>query len=255
MADSWLNGYYLRDDYYRNVSRGLVAGAKLFGAYGRRTTAGAESNVVWPDGAYAFPPAAGVQMSIVSTSANDAAAGTGIRTIELHYLDANLDEKFESITLNGLTPVLTTATDIRFAECMHRTSSGTGKVAAGTISASVGAQVYSQISAGAVRCSSSVRMVPRGKRLLVDALVGGAVSGTAAAQVIVEFSTPSFDGHDYIPDGVFIPLSTAAAQDSSLALALDVPIAFTEGQACGMTFTTDKAATVVASWFGILEDV
>jgi hypothetical protein len=255
MSDSWLNGYYLRDDYYRNVARGLVADARLFGAYGRRTTSGAETNVVWPDGAYAFPPAAGVQLSIASTSANDAAAGTGLRTVELHYLDANLDEQYETITLNGLTPVLTVATNIRFAQCVHRVTSGTGKVAAGTISASVGAQIYTQISTGAVRCSSSVRMVPRGMRLLIYALEGGSVSGTAAAQTVIEFATPSFDGHNYITDSVFIPLASAAVQDASLALPLEGPMAFTEGQACGMTFTTDKAATIVASWFGILEKV
>lgn len=255
MADSWLNGYYLRDDYYRNVARGLVAGARPFGAYGKRTTVGAETNVVWPDGVYSFPPASGVQLSVVSTSANDTVAGTGIRTLEIHYLDANLDEQHEIVTMNGLTPVLTTATNVRFVQCMHLNTFGAGKAAAGNITASVGAAVFSQISIGEVRCSSSVRMVPRGKRLLIYAVEGGSVSGTAAAQTIVQFATPTFEGHNYIPDAVFIPLASAAVQDASLALPLLGPIPFTEGQACGMIFSTDKTATVVSSWFGILEDM
>jgi len=245
----------MRDDYYRNVARGLVDGAYIMGAYGRRNAGGAESGVVWPDGAYAFPPTAGTQMSIASTSANDTAAGTGIRTIEFHYLDANLDYQTEVITLNGTAPVLTVATDIRFMECMHRLTSGTGITAAGIITAYVGAQVYSQIDTGKVRCSSSVRMIRRGYRCLVYAMSGGAVDATAAASVIVEPATPNFDGHDFIQEGVFVPVASAAAQGGSLALAMSGPFPFTEGQAFGMVYETDKAATIVSSWFGIMEKV
>ena len=50
-------------------------------------------------------PQAATSMEAVSDSANDAAAGTGARTILITYLDANYTQKTVVVTLNGLTPV------------------------------------------------------------------------------------------------------------------------------------------------------
>lgn len=238
-----------------DVARGLVPGAQPYSSYGKRVTAGAESNVLWPNGAYSFPSSSGVQLALVSSSANDSSAGTGIRTVEVHYLDANLIDRTEVVTLNGTTPVNTVATNIRFVQCMHMLTFGSGKVAAGNISASNGGNNYSYIATGDVRCSSSVRMVPAGKRLIINAVYAGSISGVAAASTTVSIATTYFDGHDYTSSSIFIPMSTAAFQDNSSGLDLFCPMAFTEGQSVGMIFTTDKAATVVGSWFGFLENV
>lgn len=237
-----------------NIARGLIPGARPFGGFGRRVAPGAEINVLWPDGTYSFPPAAGVQMSIVSTSASDGVAGTGIRSVEIHYLDANLAEQSEVVVLNGVAPVNTVATDIRFVQCMHMLTFGTGKAAAGNITLSNGGVTYSYIATGDVRCSSSVRMVPAGKRLIVTSFYGGGASGSAGAAIILYLATASFEGHDYTADNVFIPISSGAFQDNSGGITIPCPIAFTEGQSVGMTFSTDKAATIVGSWFGWLED-
>ena len=50
-------------------------------------------------------PQAATSMEIVSSDANDAAAGTGARTAILTYLDATYTQKTAVLTLNGLTPV------------------------------------------------------------------------------------------------------------------------------------------------------
>lgn len=239
-----------------DVARGKIAGATSFGGFGEKVTSGADSGLLWPDGVYTYPPSAGVQVSVVSTSANDiAVTGSGARTIDIHYLDADLLEKIETVTMNGLTPVLTTATDIRFIQCMHLVTFGSGKAAAGSITASNGANIYSQISAGNVRCSSSLRMVPARKRLLITSMYGGCVSGTSAAKVVIRIVTPTFDGHDFTTDSLFMPLFSAGFQDSSSGLTIPCPLVFTEGQSVGMTFEGDKAATVIGSWFGVLENV
>lgn len=238
-----------------DIARGKVPGAQPIAGFGERTTTGAETNVLWPNGGYAFPPAAGVQMSIVSTSANDAAAGTGVRTMDIHYLDASLVEQVETVTLNGTTPVLTVATNIRFVQCMHMVTFGTSKVAAGNITASNGGQNYAQISATQARCSSSVRMVPAGKRLIVTTFYAGATSGTAAAKVTVHLASPSFDGHDFTSSSVFMPLASGSFQDNSGGITVPCPLAFTAGQSIGMTFETDKAASITGTWFGWLENV
>lgn len=246
--------YVISTSYEMAVARGDIPGARPFGGFGERTTAGAETNVLWANGAYAFPAAAGVQMSVVSTSVNDASAGTGLRTIDIHYLDANLAEQVETVTLNGTTPVLTVATNIRFINEIHALTCGSGKVAAGNISASNAGQAYGYVAAGGVRDTSSVRMVPAGKRLLVHTLFGGSISGTAAAKTTLHLATPNFGGHDFITYAVFIPLASGAFQDSSAGISIPTPLAFTAGQAVGMTFTCDKAAEIVGSWFGLLEN-
>lgn len=242
-------------NYPINVSRSVISGARPFYGYGKKTTAGADSGVLWPNGAFVFPSSAGVQISIVSTSANDTAAGTGIRTIEIHYLDANLAEQAETVTMNGLVPVLTVATNIRFIQCMHMVTFGTGLSAAGNITASNAGNTHSYIAAGDSRCTSSVRMVPAGKRLIVHDMYAGSVSGAAAAAAVINAATSYFEGHDYTASNVFIPIATSVYQDSSSGLSVQCPLSFTEGQAFGFTFTVDKAATISGQWFGWLENV
>lgn len=237
-----------------DVARGKVPGATVFGAYGKHVATGAESGILWPGGVYTLPPAAGVQMSIVSSSPNDTAAGTGIRTLEIHCLLDDLTEYDETIVLNGTTPVLTVATNIRFIQCQHMVTYGTLKAAAGTITASFGGQVFSEIAAGAVRCSSSMRMVPAGKRLLVDNIFAGSASGAAAAVTTVEIVTCHFGGHDYSADSIFFPLGAASFQDNSGGISLVTPTPFLEGSVFGLFFATDKPATITGFWQGRLEN-
>src|SRR5574340_540012 len=171
-----------KQDYATAVARGDVLNAEPFGSYGEITTIGAVTNqIIWPDGAYNIPPAAGVQMSLVSTSAQDGVGGTGIRSLDIHYLDNTLTPQIETVVLNGLTPVLTVATNIRFIQCVHLITYGSGKAAAGVITVTNTEISYARINTGQVRCSSSARMVPAGKNLFLTGLVGGASSGTAAA--------------------------------------------------------------------------
>jgi len=244
------------DSYGADIARGVITGAQPFGSYGERVATGAETNrVVWPNGVFTLPPAVGVQMSIVSTSADDDKdAGTGIRTIEFHYLDANLDTQSETIQLEGLTPVLTAATNIRFIQCMHISTYGDTAAAAGIITASNGGATYSQINASDLRCSSSMRMVPRGKRCFINGLAAGATSGTAAAGVTIRIVASELDNHQYIDPLILIPFASISFQDSSETLNLSVPLVFNEGVVIGFTDTTDKSATISASWFGWLED-
>ena len=78
---------------------------------------------IWDPGGVLVYATAGEQWEIVSTSANDTAAGTGARTITILYLDDQYVKQFEIITLNGTTPVLTTATDMfRFRRLITATA-------------------------------------------------------------------------------------------------------------------------------------
>jgi len=76
------------------------------------------------------------QLEVVSSSANDdgAPAGTGARTVRIVYYDGNFNGPFVTdVIMNGVTAVSTTATDIRFVECMHCLTVGSTGSNVGTI--------------------------------------------------------------------------------------------------------------------------
>lgn len=253
-----MRDYEGMQDFLTAIGRGEVEWAEPFASYGKYISTGAVTNhVVWPDGTYNIPPSNGVQLSIVSTSANDdgSPVGTGARTIEIDYLDADLIPRFETITMNGTTPVLTVATNIRFVQSIHILAAGTLHSSYGTISASNGGTVYAQLESNGRRSASSARMVPKGKKLFIAGSVGGASSGTAAARVEIKISASYFEGHDYTGTGIFIPFGAISMQDNSISYTFPIPIgAFPEGTIVLMETTTDKAATVTGNWFGWLEN-
>jgi hypothetical protein len=243
-------------DYAIAVARGDISGVTSFGSYGERTTGGAETNrVIWPNGVFSLPSSSGVQMSLVSTSTNDTDGGSHANAVTIYYLDANLLEKSEEINLYGTSPVLTTATDIRFIQCMLITSAGTSAFADGTITASNGGVTYSQIAPSDTRCASSARMVPAGKRAFVAGAVGSATSGTSAARVKIRVVASEIFGVQYISPLSLIPFGSIGVQDGSEAYTFPVPGIFSAGTVIAMTTTTDKAANVNGSWYGWLESL
>lgn len=242
-------------DYREAVARGYIAGATPFASSGERATTGGEVNYpVWPNGAFTIPPVGGVQMSVSSTSANDTAAGSNVRSIEIHYLDGSLNPQSEIVVMNGVTPVLTVATDIRFIQCMHIQTYGTIQYAAGEITASNAGIVYAAISAASVRCTSSFRMVPAGKRLFIDGAMGSSISGTAATSSIVRLVASELDNHQYVYPMILIPIASLGMQDGSSSHNFTTPLVLSAGTVVGFTHTSDKAAIISASWFGRLEN-
>lgn len=240
-----------------SVARGEVPNAYPFASFGIRTASSGETNqVIWPGpaGAFSIPPAAGVQMTIQSTSANDTLTGTNVQKVEIHYLDSNLDPQFEQISMNGLTPVNTTATDIRFINCMHVYQVGTTHYADGDITAEYSGTVYSIVSAMSLRCESSARMVPTGKVCYVEGAMGGSSSGTAAASVILTIAASELDADQFIDPLLLFPYGGIGVQDSSATYNFPTPLKFSAGTVIAMLGSTDKNAVITASWFGWLED-
>lgn len=93
-------------------------------------TASAED--VWEGGGDYPLLAAASQLEIVSTSAADAAAGTGARTVLIQGLDANWLPISETLTLNGTTPVTTVNSYLRI-NLMTTVTAGSGGQNAGDL--------------------------------------------------------------------------------------------------------------------------
>jgi hypothetical protein len=80
-------------------------------------------------------PGSEAQRSVSSSSADDAAGGTGARTMRITYFDnAGAGPIEADVTMNGLTDVDTTELDIRFIEKMEVLTAGSGGFNAGIIS-------------------------------------------------------------------------------------------------------------------------
>ena len=250
----WVQQYTKFGSFEHEIARGNVRGAYPMATYGQVIVPGAASRLLVrsQDGSTLSVPS-GVQMQIASTSANDTAAGTGIRTIAMVYLNGDLDTSVEIITLNGTTPVNTVATDIRWVQNIYLVTAGSGGVSAGVIDVSASGVVYSRMLAGHRSSTNSFFRVPRGKRFYVTAMYGGSTSGTAAAGALMEFVTTEIDALNQQETGLYYATAGITLQDNSTTLSLPMPLPVSEGHIAGFVATVDKGATLAGGLIGWVE--
>lgn len=241
------------------IVRGRVEGAYPVVVDGHLIAVGAVTDVLVLDGSTikdpSIAPSTGVQMSIVSTSAQDGVGGTGVQSIRFRYLDVNLIEQEEAITLNGTTPVLTAATDIRWVGEIHMLTYGAGKAFAGDVTVTNAGTRYKFIPAGNRTTRSSVFRVPAGKRLIVHTIYAASISGTAAARVNVDIVVSRVNSDSFADAGLLFAQGSIGLQDGSAILADGALYAIPAGEIIALRATTDKSATISGGLFGWLEDV
>jgi hypothetical protein len=186
------------------VARGNIPGIKMYSIPGRKDglSSALLDDLTQIPGTIVVPEPGGIQLQISSSSAADTSAGTGIQTLDVHYLDPNGDEQEETVTMNGTTPVNTVATDIDFIQWIHAKTVGTGGVSAGNISVedTGGAVIYEYIEAGGNQSLSAKYKVPNNKTGYV---VGWQASGiTKKIDLRLRATVERFD-RSIIP-GVFL---------------------------------------------------
>jgi len=246
-------GYLWDDLYAAEIARWNVTWAKPISAYWElEASSGVTNHLVYPVVGVpnlAVPPSPWVQMTLVSdNAADDKDAWTWIRSVEIHYLDWDLNEQAETVELEGLTSITTIATDIRFIQCMHIATVWSWKKAAWNISATHSAIIYSYILEWKNRCESSARRVPAWKRLMIKSIYAGAASGTAGARATVRLFTTVLESHDFTEEAIMFPQAWISFQDTSTTLVLDQPIPIPAWAVVWFQVTTDKWA-IVNAWF------
>ncbi len=105
-------------------------------------------------------------VTVVSSSANDAAAGTGARTVTIYGLDSNWIEQSETITLNGVSLVDSVNSYLRVFK-MEVATVGSGGVNAGAISIAqkvTTANIFLVVAAGLNKEMSSQYTIPANRR-------------------------------------------------------------------------------------------
>jgi len=240
------------DTFLQEVARGRVSGHDPVSASGKRSIGAAGSNIdIWPGPTLQQPiPSGEIQISAVSSSADDAAGGTGVRSLEMHYLDGNDNPQSTTIDLNGTTTVTFSPTDITFIQCVHATAAGSNGKAVGDIDMSNGGTVYKRIAVGTNRCRSAMRKVPAEKQIMISQLVAGAAT---QAESDISLEATSIDGEVY--DGLFFVEPEVVLEDASETLPLGMPIRYPPGTIITLRVATDKDALVTASWSGWFEPI
>jgi len=166
-------------------------------------------------------------MKVSSSSANDAALGTGARTVSVQGLDQNYNEVAETVTLTGQTEVLTTNTFIRVFRAFvitagsGETAAGTIYVGTGTVTAGVPATVYAEIALGENQTTMATWTVPAGYTFYVYRGTFSAASNNVAQYILGKFMFRPFGG-------VFRNAADVTVNSSAIQYDFELPLALPE---------------------------
>jgi hypothetical protein len=240
-------------NYTYDIAEGNIDGHTAWSKIGftaAMTTA--ESDVWSKGGTYVFPVVS-TQMAVVSSSANDTAAGTGVQSVMIHYLDDQWNEQSTIVTLNGVAYSTTTPTNIYRINDFHVQQAGSGAKAAGNISLvdrSTKAITYGYITAGFTHARNSVYTVPAGKVLYIT----GGVMGFGYAANQTHYARMYFRAtqHDGVRiDNVFFPFIDVIEANGTSALPDSFPAVFYEKvdiKISGISTVTGTATSYLEGW-------
>lgn len=189
------------------VSRGQIYLHENICPYGINADIGTSSETVWAEGGiYTYPSAATV-MKVSSSSADDAAAGTGARTVLISGLDADYNEISETVTLDGQDEVETTNEFLRINEAFVLTA-GSGKgnagniyIGTGTVTTGKPATVFGILPTSAGRLEQAVYTVPANHSAYIHKFVFSSFNATAGAATFGQLWTLT-------PAGVYVLATT-----------------------------------------------
>ena len=227
-----------------DIARGAVTASFPFSTFGESVVTGSGSTIVWSTG---MPTTLTVPDSIQLTAVSTSASDTG--DVVLRYLDGDLLEKLETLTLNGLSSVTTVATDIRAVNAIYSKS---GPVV-GDVTFTNGGTTYARINTGDLQFLTSLIRVPANRRMMLTSLYGGSASGTSDSRVRLRLVTSFISGDSFAEDGDLHPIAGIALQDSSSTFPNFGPFPIPAGEWVGFTATHDKAADITAGMFGYTE--
>lgn len=242
-------------DFLFKISAGQVYGASPFFKFGENPdidTGTAPEDIISQGGDKLFPSTVST-ISIVSTSAQDGVAGTGILTLKILGLDINYNLIEETITTNGLTPVVTTK-EFLMVHRMYGLTAGTSKQAVGDLTATHNEGIISLILATHGQTLDCSYTVPTNHLLLLNTF-GSSIERTASgAGAHVHFNMCDFNSN------VWRNQATASTATSGTSFAQrDAGVWFPVQEKTSIKLTVETVETnntIVAGFFdGVLLDL
>ena len=215
----------ISQDYLQAVVEGSITGHTPWSKMGYNDNIGTSQETMWSySSEYVWITTPG-QVEVLSSNANDTAAGTGARTVRVGYLKSDYTEGSVDLTLNGVTTVPSGAShaDIFRINSFRVLSTGTNNAPVGnlTLRQAVGGLYVSYIRAGKTRARSCFYTVPHGKTLYVTSIAFSA-AGTKYLVFTTHANWDSAAG-TLLPTNLFWPYSEVALLNSSYTKVLEIP--------------------------------
>jgi hypothetical protein len=211
------------------IADGLVAGTKSIYKFGFNSDINGTEETVWSNGGIYVYPTTAARMYVNSTSANDTAGGTGVRSIRVFGLDANYNEVSEDLAMTGQSQTLTANTYIRVYRAYALTAGSLG-TAAGTIYIANGAGLNgSFIPTGSIlanlgtdnQTQLALWTVPAGYTFHLSQ-----VDFTAAVSLANTYMTTKLRVREF--GGVFRTLFVNVLQSGTYVTEIKIPLPFPE---------------------------
>lgn len=216
--------------YLFQIAEGNVSGHETAFKTGYNGDVGITTETIIPaSNIYSWPTVA-QQMRIVSTSANDDFGNTGINTIRIYYLDSTFTEYYTDVTLDGLTPVLTSVSNIYRINFIRSTLVGSAQAAVGNVYVqnTAGTSNYGMIEAGRGSDRSLTYTVPKDKTFYITSARISAGSGNKQAVVRCGL-VAKWNSVERISSTNWETAFEFILQDNAIYMPFEVPLRFGEG--------------------------
>jgi hypothetical protein len=221
------NGAIRTQDYLIAVAEGEVANHTSWLRLGY-VVLGTGGGDIWAVGGNFVFPTGAMQMEVVSSSASDSSAGSGVRTVRIYYLKDDYTEATTDVILNGVTPVATSVSDIFRINHMRAITVGSGYAAAGNIDIRhiSDTPIYARMLPGYTRTRHSAYTVPAGKRLFITSIVCGVSKTSTTGNSGLFTLRATYDdelGATLTPGLFFMPHFEVNLTDQALERHFEIP--------------------------------
>jgi hypothetical protein len=175
-----------------------VGGYTAFSKFGYNADLDIGTETVWKNGGTYTPLTTARTLSVVSDSANDASAGSGARTITILGVNASRVSQTETVTMNGLTPVVTSGSWLGVNRVTVATAGATGYNEGNlTLTAATDLTVQAYVGAGDSITNQMIYHAPVGFNAYVTRVVLSVDKASAGGQPVVAFT-----GYVVSPTGI-----------------------------------------------------
>jgi len=225
--------------YLYDISEGNVPNHYAWTKMGVYSACGTTDIDLWEGGAAYTWLTAAQTLSVVSTQAEDAAAGSAGRTIYINYLTSAGITGRETVTLTGTAAVTTTNTMYRINSVVLASAGAVGAVSGTiTISKTAGGTGIAFISPGLTRSRMAIYQVPTGWELYITSVTYGCHSATKGLRFITR---ATWDADNSAATTFFLPYADIAMANGSLQRELEIPTKLPAGTRLKVSTVADAA--------------
>lgn len=202
------------EDFDLMMAQGHVTGHEDVSIVGYNSDIDVGTETIWGAGGTWTPLTSANTLTIVSSSANDTSAGTGARTIRITGVNASRQFQQEVVTMNGVTPVITTSTWLGVNQVLVVSAGSTGyNVGNITITGTAATTVQSYVIATESISQQMVYHQPVGSNLYIDKIITQVDKITGGSQPTVRMN-----GYIVYPSGVRVMASIDILNPDYIAL-------------------------------------